>query len=455
MPHAEFHKFRAKRDALQFRGIALLSGLLTVIGARLSTAAAEDTTAVNANDFLNSIGVCVHIQHRQPAEKLVEPLKYAGVRAVRDGADGNFDMSGLLLLHQQAGVLVVFGPGSGARDEEIARTIAACRELAAAGALLAVEGPNEPNNFGGVTYQGQNSTKLKSWLPVANFQRDLYHGVKSDSVLKNHPVFGVSEAGAEDDNSGLQFLTIPDGAGTLMPDGTRFADFVNCHNYVCGHIEGIIDNQATLAAGTKPEAAIDHLFGNHGLTWRKKFTGYTESELDTIPKVTTETGWKTNNTPAGDDEQGKVLINVYLAQYKAGWKHTFVYEFTDDADGAFGFYKGDLATPRKAADYLHNLTTVLADTGTLASPGNVSYSIGNAPATVHSLLLEKSDGTFELVVWGEQVKGSNDLTVDLGGPYATVNVYDPTVGTTATQTLNNVTSVPLTVSDHALILEFK
>ncbi len=215
------------------------------------------------------------------------------------------------------------------------------------------------------------------------------------------------------------------------------------------------DNQASLAAATNPKAAIDHLFGNHGLTWRKKFTGYPEAELDTIPKVTTETGWRTDNTPAGDDRQGKVLINVYLAQYKAGWKHTFVYEFTDDADGAFGFYKGDLATPRKVAEYLHNLTTILADSGATASPGRISYSIPDEPATVHDMLMQKSDGTFEMAVWGEQVKGSNHIDVDLGNTYASVNLYDPTIGAKPTRALNSVNSVPLNVSDHLLILEFK
>jgi len=443
----------ATRPSITSR-LAIFTTVLAASGFGLPTAATADT-ATSANDFLNSIGVCVHVQHHQPAQKLVDGLKYTGIRNVRDGADGNFDMTGLLLLHQQAGVMVDFGPGSGAHDDRIAKTITACQQLAAAGALLAVEGPNEPNNFGGVTYQGQNSNKLKSWVPVANFQRDLYQAAKNDPVLKTYPVYSPSECGAEDDNAGLQFLTIPSGANTKMPDGTQFADYVNCHNYVGGHIKGFIDNQATLAASTKPKAAIDHLFGNHGLTWRKKFTGYTEAELDTIPKVTTETGWKTNNTPAGDDQQGKILMNVYLAQYKAGWKHTFVYEFTDDSDGAFGFYKGDLTTPRKAADYLHNLTTILADSGTLATPGTIACSIQNPPPTVHGILLQKSDGTFELVVWGEQVKGSNDISVDLGGSYATVKVYDPTIGTTPTQTLNNVNAVPLTVSDHALILEFK
>ena len=98
------------------------------------------------------------------------------------------------------------------------------------------------------------------------------------------------------------------------------------------------------------------------------------------------------------NRQGKILLNVYLAQYKAGWKYTAIYEFADDPDGSFGFYKSDLTTPRKAAHYLHNFTTILADTSTLASLGKVNYSFRHQPSTVHDLLMQKSHGTFELAV---------------------------------------------------------
>jgi len=415
------------------------------------------TTAVKAADFLDSIGACVHVQHHQDATKLVEPIRYTGIRAIRDGADGNFDMTGLLLLHQQAGVMVCFGPGSGAKEDSLEKTLAACRKLAAAGALLAIEGPNEPNNFGGVTYEGKNSSKLKSWLPVAHYQRDLYAAVKSDPELKNFPVYGVSEAGAEDDNAGLQFLTIPENAKTLMPAGTRFCDFLNCHNYVCGTNNRIGENQATLAASVRPKSPIDHLFGNHGKTWRKKFDGYTEQQLETLPKVTTETGWRSDKTPAGDDLQGKLLINVFLAQYKAGWAHTFIYEFTDDADGAFGFYKADLVTPRKAAVYLHNFTAILSDHAPKGSParetpGTLVFSIPDQPASVHELLLQNSDGKFDLIVWGERIKGGDDVTVNFAIPHRAIEVYDPTIGVKPTQSLVQSKAVSLNVSDHAIIL---
>jgi hypothetical protein len=94
-----------------------------------------------------------------------------------------------------------------------------------------------------------------------------------------------------------------------------------------------------------------------------------------------------------------------------------------------------------AATYIHNLTSILADDQGLTVPGALGYSIANQPATVHDLLLQKADGTFELVVWGEQASGSNAIAVNLGATYDTVNIYDVTSGTTPIQVLNNVSSV--------------
>ena len=73
---------------------------------------------------------------------------------------------------------------------------------------------------------------------------------------------------------------------------------------------------------------------------------------------------------------------------------------------------------------------------------------------MHDLLLQKSDGTFELVVWDERPSGGSDtVTVDLDTSRATVNVYDPTTGTAPTQTLHDVSAVSLTLSDHPVVIE--
>ena len=80
--------------------------------------------------------------------------------------------------------------------------------LAAAGALLAFEGNNEPNNRG-VPYQGEKGgAREPSWMAVAKLQRDLYQAVKRDAVLAKYPVWSISEPGAQRDNVGLQFRAI-------------------------------------------------------------------------------------------------------------------------------------------------------------------------------------------------------------------------------------------------------
>jgi hypothetical protein len=335
----------------------------------------------------------------------------------------------------------------------IARSLSVYESLAAAGALLAAEGPNEPNNspvtYGGATSSGTN------FLPVAWFQRDLYRAVKSDPKLAGIPVFASSEAGgAEPNNCGLQFLTIPAGAGGLMPDGTVYADYANTHNYVCDHFSSVCDNNSWGAEDAALNGRWDGMYVEYGHTWWSPgYNGYSASQLPTLPRVTTETGWLTqgsNSIP--EDQQAKLFLNLYLAAFKRGWSYTFIYMLRDDpGQGYWGLFRTNY-TAKHSATYLHNLTTILADKSS-STPGSLKYSIPGEPATVHDLLLQKSNGAFELAVWGEQASGSNNITVSLGATFATVRIYDPAVGTSATQTLSKVAMVPLTLSDHPLIIE--
>jgi hypothetical protein len=149
------------------------------------------------------------------------------------------------------------------------------------------------------------------------------------------------------------------------------------------------------------------------------------------------------------------LLSLYLDQFKRGWSYTSVYLLRDRTDEGgnqtFGFYKPDYA-PRRAALYLHNLTTILADNGSPAAPGKLDYSIADPPATVHDLLLAASDGTCQLVVWDERVKGEDPVTVSLGAARDSVKVYDPTVGTDPVQTLTGIDSVKLTLSNHPVVI---
>jgi hypothetical protein len=407
--------------------------------------------AVSAYDFLNSVSVNTHISQGidQPAQ-VSSALLYAGFRNIRD--DGQ-RLSSLIDVYKATGAKVALIGCAG----DVSCAVSRAETLAAAGALLAVEGPNEPNNFP-VTYGGKTSGFKTTFLPVAWFQRDLYTAVKASPKLAGIPVFASSEAGgAEPDNAGLQYLTIPAGAGTLMPDGTKYADFANTHNYVLANgFTAVVNNNAWGASAPgAPEGPWDGPYYEYGRTWHKGFTGYSNSQLETLPKVSTETGWFTSGTNAiSEDQQGKLFLNLYLAAYKRGWKYTFIYMLRDDpVQGYWGLFRTDYS-PKLSAKYLHNLTTILADTISV-TPGSLNYSIPSQPATVHDLLIQKSDGTFELAVWNERTSGSDTVTVNLGRTFALAAVYDPTRGTASVSAFNNVSSVQLTLSDHPVIIEVR
>ncbi len=246
---------------------------------------------------------------------------------------------------------------------------------------------------------------------------------------------------------------------TLLPAGTRFADYANCHNYICHPSwPGLHDNQTWRSADPGPSCPVDGLYGNYGRTWAKKFPGYSEKELLTLPRVTTETGISTDSVIT-EEIQARLYLNLYLSQFKRGWKYTAVYllkgRSNEPAHEAFAFYTLDY-NPKKAAHYLHHFTTILADEGTVKQlSGKLNYSIPNQPATTHDLLLQKSNGHFMLILWGERFSsgGSDEVTVHTGKKYRNVKVYDPTVGTVAVRELRNTDSIDLSLTDHPLVIE--
>ncbi|MFX5660750.1 hypothetical protein ABTE05_20505, partial [Acinetobacter baumannii] len=82
--------------------------------------------------------------------------------------------------------------------------------------------------------------------------------------------------------------------------------------------------QAWQAADPTLNSRWDGLFGEYGVTWKKRYQGYSRADLLTLPRVTTETGWDAPD-PTSEDVQGKTLVNTYLAQFKRGWSYTFIY----------------------------------------------------------------------------------------------------------------------------------
>ncbi len=120
-------------------------------------------------------------------------------------------------------------------------------------------------------------------------------------------------------------------------------------------------------------------------------------------------------------------------------------------------YESDIPLPDRIE--LHNRTGVRFRYGLMSGGTDIARLLAGPeswplPATVHDLLLQKSEGTFDLVVWGERFTGGSDnVTVNLGATHPTVEIYDPTVGAASTQTLTDIRSIGLTLSDHLVIVE--
>lgn len=442
-----------RRVLVNTAALAAIAGAAVAVVAGSAAEEPQSKASRSAADFLSSLGINIHIDQGYPAPSYVEPIKYLGVRAVRTGSR---KPAASIYLSRETGVLVDIFENGGPIDT----FLASARQLAEAGALLALEGPNEPNNFP-LTYNGKQGGGMGSWMPVGEFQRDLYAAVKADPVLHAYPVISPSEPGAQTTDVGLQFLTIPEGADTRLPAGTRLADFANVHNYVIGNGWKYADNQAWNAADPVLNDRWDGIYGNFGVTWRNHFAGYAKDALLTLPRVTTETGWDSVKHPGGERTQGVVVINTYLAQYVQGYKYTFIYQLRDGEGGEdnYGLFDKD-SRPKLAANYIRNLTTILADPspsdkGAVDKGESLDYAISPKPDTVHDLLLHKGDGTFALVVWAESLKDTHNVAVKLGAKFSSAKVYDVTAGTSPIATLSNVKEIPLSLTDHALIIELK
>ena len=96
--------------------------------------------AVSCDTFLSSLGVNTHVDQGYNPTAYVAPLQYLGIRNIRDGVR---NIGSSIMLHHRTGIRVNLV------GNDVGALIYAAKTLAAAAALLSIEGPNEPNNFPG------------------------------------------------------------------------------------------------------------------------------------------------------------------------------------------------------------------------------------------------------------------------------------------------------------------
>jgi hypothetical protein len=124
-----------------------------VVGVSPNDDRIQPQIAVSTNDFLNSIGICSSITGRgETLTGTINALNYTGIRWIRCGLEDRISVNDMIDLHNRTGAKICYGLLSGGTS--ITRLLNDAGQLASAGALLAIEGNNEPNNWG-ITYQEQ------------------------------------------------------------------------------------------------------------------------------------------------------------------------------------------------------------------------------------------------------------------------------------------------------------
>ena len=393
------------------------------------------TTAFRAGDFIDSLGVNIHSQFYDTPyydiDQVLASLQYLGIGSVRDATGyASLQLDRLAYLGENGIKLDMM---VGVQGDTYANQFALVEKLAPY--LRSLEGPNEVN------YWEATLNGVGGIAGARAVQKLIADYVSSSAALKDVPIINFSVAASDS------------ASFAAYGDNSANADYGNAHIYYGGGATSysVLSTYVPMANQMNPGQQM----------------------------VITESGYPTQTSGAGNQGvseavQAKYTLNLLLDTYKLGYAATYLYELVDsfqdptdtNQEAHYGLFNYDWSA-KPVAVAIHNLTTILSDTGSAAesfTTGTLGYSVSGLPATGNTLLLEKSSGTYELAVWNEQklwdsstlseiAAKSTTVTVTLDHTFGTVKVYDPLLGTDAQSIYSNVSQLQISLTDHPLVIE--
>lgn len=331
---------------------------------------AEIYVPLRAEAVRQSVGVNTHVYYTDGAYRrtadVIRALDYLGVSHIRDSvprvAPGRALPLAEYMWLNKAGVRFNLIISGGAYDPANAITALEKLETARPGAIEAIEGFNEVNNWP-VTYNGH-----------ASLDAALAAQTTTVRLLRAHPT--------------LNHIPILDLTGNDIPD--RLGDRGDYHNT---HVYAQNGNQPGKWMGKKGQWA-------DGKPWAITEFGYASNP---------QSGWLV----IGVDEAGqaKGVLNGILDAAQYGVSRIYLYELLDekpDPEGKsnelhFGLFRFD-SQPKPVAEALRNLLRIIGD----ADPAALSFTtrpldlkIDGAPDTLRILTVQKASGETEILLWNE------------------------------------------------------
>ena len=364
-------------------------------------------TAITTASVVYSIGINTHIDFNaygyQNLSAVEAAIKYLGVNNIRDSAANASDLQSWQQVAQATGAkfddFIGQTSPSGMQTE-----LALMPQLAQEGILNYIEGGNEEDD----SYPASQGNNLQI---AAQFQQQVAAMGRQLGLPVINMSFGAGWTAANDWHGDY------DKVGDLSANAT----YANAHTYP--------------NPGQATGAAIQQLNSDAKLAASSR------------PVITTEIGWNTGGQGAA--VQG--VVQAVLDGVKDGDAGMYFYALFNDMSGNFGLMNA-AGSPTPAGTALHNLTTLLSDSGAGFTPGSLNYGLNGQASADNTLLMQKSDGSYWLALWDEG-GSTHSVTMTLAATASQIQVFDPVTGTSAIQSASNTNNVSVSLGGDPLLIE--
>ena len=330
--------------------------------------------AVPASTFVDSIGVNVPITNARIFGDLLSLLQASGIRHVRVGICKDVVQCSFFKNLEKAGIRGTVIEDASSTASQLSTLLTNAGPLTEGAFVEALEGINEPNNLGMPWYTA-------GWVSHTRSQQQvLWNTVKSNPATAHVTVLGPSICCNDTDQAKLGDLS-------------GFLDAGNMHDYF-----GVMNPGSIYYTGAY---VIAHQRGVQAAISGSK------------PMVSTETGWGTKGSEPADEVnaavQQKYVLRGFLEHRLHGLARVFDFIFADDpsAGSAFDTYglvevsRTGALRPKPSYVAVKNLIAALADHAGPFQATGLSFAISGDGASVDHLLLQKGDGSFDLLIWAE------------------------------------------------------
>ena len=424
------HTLWNRRYRLYALALLCTTALVICTGLLAPSGHTQPQPARSADAFVDSIGVNTHLYYDDSVyyknySDIIKPkLQALGVRHIRDSAVLNYN--GYLDRIKELGSLGIHAHlNADPRATNTAQALEVVQILGSA--VESIEGPNEYD-----TYQYADSNWVNT---VHSYQQNLYQTFKGNSDTAQLPVLAPS-------------FVYPD-SFSQFKDLSAYVDFGNMHNYPAGQNPGV-----------NGYGGIDY-----NLNLAQQLCS-TDKQV-----VSTETGYFNNSNSPGVSEAaaGKYIPRLFLESFNYGIPRTYSFElinaFNDpnNSEMNFGLLRND-GSEKPAYVALKNLIGLLSEPGAKFTPGSLDYTLEGDTSNIHNTLLQKSDGTFYLILWQEVPSFDLQQHADISVPQvqATLNLsatiskaatYDPSNSLNPTAQYTNLNQLALNVSDSPLVIQ--